>query len=439
MENRKQKQSKLQQKGSRSTPPITRQASKTKSSTSATHKTQTTITNHIQTTISQPNSKTVSPTQTTRQSLTQPITPIGPQRPPLVRSSTPVDINNYTDTDSQALYETEHSQNSNPNIITLSTPQSQQTQLQTEQLQTERDMDKQPTPSETNLLDDKMETDADISDSVTAINLSGILNKTIKEPEPQPSTSRAHAEPGTSSQVFLEQKGKRLKSALIILAKASHHKAFMETCLSRNTPPRNMALWVQPHIYHSNQEVEKEWRDVLYRASLDLTNTLVRHYGQIITSERKILDEIKQEIMDYLKSIQQTETRDSLKQSWKDITKKAEDEARQLSLSLKESRENKLHRKRGRTTSQTDLPANKFPQREDIRNTGNSQPPANPTRGDTRDPAQFISALSDLLQQYKGQADPKNLNPRPNSSKQRGKEPAHGRGYPRKMLPPSGP
>ena len=47
--------------------------------------------------------------------------------------------------------------------------------------------------------------------------------------------------------------------------------------------------------------------------------------------------------MDYLKSIQHTETRDNLKQSWKDITKKAEDEARQLSLSLKESRENKLH------------------------------------------------------------------------------------------------
>ena len=68
-------------------------------------------------------------------------------------------------------------------------------------------MDRQPTTSETNLLDDNMETDTDISDNVTAINLSGILNKTIKEPEPQPSTSGAHTEPGTSSQSFLEQKG----------------------------------------------------------------------------------------------------------------------------------------------------------------------------------------------------------------------------------------
>ena len=140
--------------------------------------------------------------------------------------------------------------------------------------------------------------------------------------------------------------------------------------------------------------------------------------------------------MDYLKSIQSMETRVNLKQSWKDITKKAEDEARQLSLSLKESRENKLHRKRSRTTSQTDLPAT---QREDIRSTGNNQPPANPTREDTQDPIQFISALSDLLQQHKGQTDPKNLNPRPNSSKQRGRKPAHRRGYPRKMPPPSRP
>jgi hypothetical protein len=35
-------------------------------------------------------------------------------------------------------------------------------------------------------------------------------------------------------------------------------------------------------------------------------------------------------LLDYLKSIEQTETRDSLKQSWKEITKGAEDEARQL-------------------------------------------------------------------------------------------------------------
>ena len=159
----------------------------------------------------------------------------------------------------------------------------------------------------------------------------------------------------------------------------------------------------------------------------------------MITSERKTLDDIKQEITDYLKSIEQTETRDSLKQSWKEITKRVEDEARQLSLSLKESRENKLHRKRGRANSQTDLPTNKFTQRDDIRSIGNNHPPANPTREDTRDPNQFISALSDLLQQYKGQTDPKNLNPCPNSSKQRGKEPAHGRGYPRKMPPPSRP
>ena len=37
-----------------------------------------------------------------------------------------------------------------------------------------------------------METDTDISDSVTAIKLLGILNKTILEPEPQLSTSLAY-------------------------------------------------------------------------------------------------------------------------------------------------------------------------------------------------------------------------------------------------------
>lgn len=42
---------------------------------------------------------------------------------------------------------------------------------------------------------------------------------------------------GDGTPSFVETMGKRLKATLIIIAKASHHKAFMETCLLRNTPP----------------------------------------------------------------------------------------------------------------------------------------------------------------------------------------------------------
>ena len=120
-----------------------------------------------------------------------------------------------------------------------------------------------------------------------------------------------------------------------------------------------MAVWVRPHIYHSNQEVEKQWRDILHRASLDLTTTLIKHYSQIIASERKTLDDIKQEITKHLKATHHARTRESLKLMWKEITKQAKEEARQLSISLKESRDNKLHHKWGRAESQTDLPAKK--------------------------------------------------------------------------------
>ena len=59
----------------------------------------------------------------------------------------------------------------------------------------------------------------------------------VQEPQTLLNISHTHAESEIEGQSFLQCRGKRLKSAFIILAKASHHKLFMETCLSRNTPP----------------------------------------------------------------------------------------------------------------------------------------------------------------------------------------------------------
>ena len=109
-----------------------------------------------------------------------------------------------------------------------------------------------PSKSETNLLDNVMNVDP-LSNSVTHINLSGIFNKSI-QPEGQKETPVDDRLMQMAN--FIDAKGKRLKAALTIIAKASHHKAFMETSLMQNSPPRNMSLWVQPRIYHSNPDVE---------------------------------------------------------------------------------------------------------------------------------------------------------------------------------------
>ena len=111
-----------------------------------------------------------------------------------------------------------------------------------------------------------------LNDSVTHINLSAILNKSI-QPEGQKETPVDETDTNGS----FYWRGKRLKAALTIIAKASHHKAFMETCLMRN-----MSLWVQPHIHHSNPDVEKQWKDTLHQASLNLTTTFIQHYMKII-------------------------------------------------------------------------------------------------------------------------------------------------------------
>ena len=172
----------------------------------------------------------------------------------------------------QFLYEnTSQSDNQLPTVVLLSHSQPNQ------------EMASEPSRSETNLLDsdNNMEVEP-LNDSVTHINLSGILNKTI-----QPDIQR-----DTPVDEEMTQS----------TTKASHHKAFMETCLMRNSLPRNMSLWVQPHIYHSNAEIEKQWKDTLHQASLSLTSTLIQHYMRVIKSEQGTLEKIKKEIKEYLQT-----------------------------------------------------------------------------------------------------------------------------------------
>ena len=213
----------------------------------------------------------------------------------------------------------------------------------------------EPSKSETQLLDNAMDVDP-LSDSVTHINLSGILNKSIQlQPEAQIETPVDERLALTQPTNFIEVRGKRLRAALTIIAKASHHKAFMETCLMRNSPPRNMSLWVQPHIYHSNPDVEKQWKDTLHQASLNLTTTLVQHYASVIKAEQETLEKIKQEMTEYLTKLNGTTREEEIKKMEGTVKKKAEEEARKLSDNLKESRESKLFRKRKRTESQQNL------------------------------------------------------------------------------------
>ena len=80
----------------------------------------------------------------------------------------------------------------------------------------------------------------------------------------------------------------------------------------RNSPPRNVSLWVQPHIYHSNPDVEKQWKDTLHQASLNLTG-MVQHYAKVIKQEQETLEKIKQEMTEYLTKLNGTTREDEIK------------------------------------------------------------------------------------------------------------------------------
>ena len=107
------------------------------------------------------------------------------------------------------------------------------------------------------------------------INLLSILNQTLDGAKKKMRALENLQEEQTMrtipQQQSLQEDGKNLKATLIALAKASHHKPFMETCLTRNQPPKNMKPWIEPHIYRSNT-IERKWRDILHNAFLNLVS-----------------------------------------------------------------------------------------------------------------------------------------------------------------------
>ena len=131
----------------------------------------------------------------------------------------------------------------------------------------------------------------------------------------------------------------------------------METCLHAKTPPKNMCLWVEPHIYRATKETEKEWKDTLVTVSLKLLETPIKH-SKVIEEEKHKLESTLEEIIIHLRRIQDKSTRYTDIQTWKDLKQLAESEAKTISEDLREQRNKKLtqrtQRKRKREQSNED-------------------------------------------------------------------------------------
>ena len=106
------------------------------------------------------------------------------------------------------------------------------------------------------------------------------------------------------------------------MAKPSHHKAFLETCLPRNSPPRNMLVWIKPQDNHYSTRIEQQWNDILKKASRDLTTALIQHYNEVIQCEKDTGR--KQSLIPLHRSTQKGPGN----RTWRELTKKAEDEAK---------------------------------------------------------------------------------------------------------------
>ena len=129
------------------------------------------------------------------------------------------------------------------------------------------------------------------------LSLSGVLNQTIEGTTErmealaiQPMETSSHNEPFP-----YEGEVKQLKGLLTIIAKASHHKTFMEMCLSKGEAPRTMVPQIKPHIYHTNQKTERLWRQTLTQASLNLVSILINHHTTTIRETTTTLRQLERD------------------------------------------------------------------------------------------------------------------------------------------------
>ena len=114
----------------------------------------------------------------------------------------------------------------------------------------------------------------------------------------------------------------------------------METCLKNKIPPKSMSLWCKPHIYHSNSDVEREWKDTLQTASL--VSILVKHHTRIIRKEKQTMQEVMSMVNTIIQAVTESETKQFLLRTCNTMKKQATEEAKTLSESLRASRERKL-------------------------------------------------------------------------------------------------
>ena len=138
-----------------------------------------------------------------------------------------------------------------------------------------------------------------------------------------------------------------------------------------------------------------------------------RTLHKVIKREQDTLELIKTEITEYLKLTHST-IREEHITKWKELSRKAQEEARQLGESLKQSRDAKLFRKRKRM--------------ESISNMTNT-PPAKQTPHTQS--TNLIEALSGLLERY----SKNEVQQQQNQQSSKGKGPTNGRGFPRKGGP----
>ena len=97
---------------------------------------------------------------------------------------------------------------------------------------------------------------------------------------------------------------KEMKTSLLLMTKADHHRAALKESLRTNKFPKGLTVHIQPHILGPDPVVLAEWSTAHTDFTRTLIQTLIRHYEKLVKIEREKQDSQRKQMLERIEQTQ---------------------------------------------------------------------------------------------------------------------------------------
>jgi len=150
-----------------------------------------------------------------------------------------------------------------------------------------------------------------------------------------------------------------MKTSLLLMTKADHHRAALKESLRTNKFPKGLTVHIQPHILEPDAVVLAEWSTAHTDFTRTLIQTLIRHYEKLVKIEREKQDSQRKQMLERIEQTQlSTKDAEYLNRLWKEETATAFADAKKYAAEKAEQRKIAAERLKMKERSKPSTPKN---------------------------------------------------------------------------------